>query len=516
MTFDPAAFLRAFRKLDRRLAAHGVPATSPWWLSQTERFVHALAAGVRQWVVRAGRRGGKSLHWCRLAVAWALFGAWAVPTGDVAVIAFVSITRDEATQRLRTIATMLDALGVAYERRSDAIELTDRRCAFRVYTASWQTAVGFTAILVIGDECARWESREDSSNPASHVFQTLRPTLATQPFGFMVLSSSPWGRDDYHAESFARGDGAGQIVSYAPSWLANPTLTESSTRVYEPDERAWRREYLAEPQDAALAAFPADAIESAFTHAREYESCGALSLICDPSSGRKDSWTWMVASWAMPKIERPSPLMIKRYYQEGTRWVDGIPWTDGAWVDDYYTQLPNGELVRWKPKAAEPFVLVHQIDGIEGRFFNQIHADEIVAQLATLCRRNGIRDIHGDQREAYTLSSMFSRRGLRYHVHDWTSASKPPAVAQLRRLVAEHRLALPQHPTLKRELHSFEERITPSGQLTFGARGSGHDDYVSCLVTMCMADLSGSLRDSPFGVDRSVHLANHVPGARAG
>lgn len=98
---DASAFLARYDALDAALVARGFPATSPWWRKQIERFVRS---GRRRWVIRAGRRAGKSSTLCRLAVAWALWGTWQVPPGDTAVIPFVSVDRSEAAARLKTIA----------------------------------------------------------------------------------------------------------------------------------------------------------------------------------------------------------------------------------------------------------------------------------------------------------------------------------------------------------------------------------------------------------------------------
>ena len=43
----------------------------------------------------------------------------------------------------------------------------------------------------------------------------------------------------------------------------------------------------------------------------------------------------------------------------------------------------------------------------------------------------------------------------------------------------------------------FEERTSATGAFTFGARGSGHDDYVSLLLTTAMADAEHRLPGSP-------------------
>ena len=76
----------------------------------------------------------------------------------------------------------------------------------------------------------------------------------------------------------------------------------------------------------------------------------------------------------------------------------------------------------------------------------------------------------------------------------------------VRRWLADDLLVLPDHEKLRRQLLAFEEKITPSGALTFGARGAGHDDYVALLLTAAMADAAGHLRGSPYG-KRSINDA---------
>ena len=59
----------------------------------------------------------------------------------------------------------------------------------------------------------------------------------------------------------------------------------------------------------------------------------------------------------------------------------------------------------------------------------------------------------------------------------------------LRRWLADGRIVLPQHVKLRSELLSFEEHVVAAtGGLTFRARGTGHDDYVSLLLTAAMVD----------------------------
>jgi hypothetical protein len=109
----------------------------------------------------------------------------------------------------------------------------------------------------VTDEVARWRDAE-GVNPASLVLESLRPTLATQPLGMLLMLSSPLGLEDAHARAFAVGESPFAMVAHAPTWVANETLTEEATHELEPDSRVWRREYAAEAQASALSAFDYD------------------------------------------------------------------------------------------------------------------------------------------------------------------------------------------------------------------------------------------------------------------
>jgi len=303
------AFLVRFDALDRILQAAGFPATSPWWRAEIERF---FRSGRRRWVIRAGRRAGKSSTLCRIAVCWALWGPWSVPAGDVAVIAFVSIDRDEATARLRTIGEILRVLGVDADQRSDEIELRTRRLVFRVATCSIRGVVGFTSVAVFGDEMARWESRDTAANPAREVMGSLRPTMATVLDAFEVCPSSPWSLDDYHAELYDAGDTDHQVTSFAATWTANPTITEARTHELEPDAKVHAREYAAIPSSAVSSALDPDAIGAAQRELGPGYTLAAPVVCLDFSSGRGDAIAWSLVRWAWTEVE-PEYMYTKHY-----------------------------------------------------------------------------------------------------------------------------------------------------------------------------------------------------------
>ena len=60
-------FFERFDALDAAHVAAGFPACSTWWRKRFESF---LRSGKKRWVLRVGRRGGKSSTLSRLLVAW--------------------------------------------------------------------------------------------------------------------------------------------------------------------------------------------------------------------------------------------------------------------------------------------------------------------------------------------------------------------------------------------------------------------------------------------------------------
>ncbi len=440
--------------LERALVAKGWRALSSWWRATLQLFVRSRR---RQLVARVGRRGGKSSTLCMFAVAFALsYDVSQIPKGDIGVVAFISTTRDEANQRLRTIKQILDALGIAYSAIEHGIELVGRPIAFKVFVASIAGVAGFTSILVICDEVARWRDADSGANPASEVLASLRPTMATQPKARIVLSSSPLGKQDAHAKAFARGDDDHQITAHASSWVANPTLSEDELRRDEPDPRVFAREYAAIPQGAKLAAFDASAVDRAFRVDPTLLYSFPMFGVLDPSSGKKDVWSVAAMSWCAPRQDSPEE---------------------------------------------ERRLVVHNVDGIGGEFWSQDAADKMVDAITDAFRRDGIRDVYSDQRESFALASMFSRRGFRFTEVTWTNQRKERAVQTLRRWLRDGTLIIAvDHRELRAELHAFEERITSTGALTFaGGRGvSGADDFVALLLTAAMASTEPRGGDLPM------------------
>ena len=439
------SFLRKFFAFDATLAGSGHPPLSAFWRRTIERF---MRGGKRSLIVRAGRRSGKSLTCCKLSIAFALLGTWTIPPGELAAVAIVSVSIAEAQNKLRLIRAMLVALNVPIARETTTeIELQNLPIVFKCMAANMRTVVGISAIFLLIDEAARMRDEVTGANAARDVVATLRPTQATFKEAVMVIVSAPLGKSDYHAECFDKGETAEQSVAHCPTWEGNPTISEADTHALEPDPRLWAREYAAIPQAGLLSAFDEPDVERAFKPRADIARHFTRYCAIDASSGKADVFGRAHFGWDET--------------EDGTRVLS--------------------------------FDFVAGFTAAEVRDFGIV---AIVARTSNDARVAAIGTVFADQRESMTLAAEFRRNGVRFVELPWTTASKPRAVARLRRLLLEGRVQLPHHPELRRELLTFEEKIDPgTGQITF----AGHTgDHLACLITACLADEEKRLTGSPI------------------
>lgn len=447
--------LARYDQLDRLLVVSGFPPTSPWWRRELERF---LRSGRRRWVLRVGRRGGKSSTMCRLMVSVALWGAWVVPPGDIATVAVVSVDRLEASKRIHTVRAILDAIGVRYEQRGMEVFIPERNCSIMVKTCSLTGTVGFTSVMVFADEMAKWSVAETGANPAKEVMASLRPSMATQPTAFEVDCSAPWGTEDLHAELMAQGDTEHQVAAEAPTWVANPTITEEQTHELEPDPKEWARAYAAIPSETVTADWFGLALDRAIALERCVEPIlpwVRYTVAIDPAFSR-DHFGWaVISSRTLPPIADRDRRLTRVH-------------AAGAWKVD---RSPLEMAIRVRDELCIPWHVAS--DGLNPGVFT-------------------------DQFEGHSFSELARQAGVALHVVPWTGGSGE--TSQLARYKAV-RLAMlegclqlppvlhaadgPREDGLASELRRVSSVLLPSGGERIvlpRSRKDGHMDSVSAMV----------------------------------
>ena len=419
--------------MDGELVRKGFPAVSPWWRGRLGEFYKSQK---RRLVVRAGRRGGKSTTLCRVAVADAIYGDHAITPGDVGVFAIVSVTRSEASERLKTIAAILQALGVAHSKDATRIRLADKPIEFRTYAASFRTAVGMTCIGMVCDELARWRDNDTGANPATEVLRSLRPAMATIRTAREYLISSPWSTLDAHADAMKEGDTPQQMTAAATTWQANPTLTEADCKALEPDEATFRREYAAEPMSASASSFfDINAIQDA-----------------------ADEW-----------------LQIPRIAGQGESVSAGA---------DFGFRRDSSALAIVHRRGGS-FILADSLElspGVDG----PLRPSDTVAEFAKVCRRHRITSLMADGHYSESITEHLAEHNLGFQL---APRDVPSTYVRFRALLHGGRVALPtNNKQLLRDLSEVQSAPTAGGRVRIilpRRSGGGHSDLVSALILAC-------------------------------
>lgn len=427
--------LERYDEVDAKLVSAGFPPTSPWWRATIRRWYRS---GRRRGVLRVGRRGGKSSSLSRLGTVEALYGHHDIPPGDTGVVAIVSTTLPEAADRLNTICTILNTLGVAYKPWGNGVlgvRVVGKRVGFRVFCASIVGVSGFTGIFLFLDEVAKWKDRETGANPATEVLRSIRPTTATQPNAREVMSSSPFGMLDAHFDAFEEGETAQQIVAQAASWEANPTLTEEATHDLETDESAWLREYKAIPQAEVESSLLSEALVDAAMRSAPVElprEAGRRYVAAMDPATRRHVWTLVVATQGWDAVRR---IALAR---------------------------------EWRPKP-----------GLK------LSSKDVLAEIALLLKPYGLKWVITDQHAADQLAELARTAGLTLVEQAWTPINKRDAFEHVRHLLSTTppMLELPPDPHVKLDLLGIRKRITRTGVTYELAEQRGrHSDYAPAVA----------------------------------
>lgn len=440
--------LRGYDEIEVRLRAEGFRETSPWWRETIERWYRA---GRPQLVARVGRRGGKSSTLARLAVAEALYGHHDVQPGDLAYAAVISTDRSEGVGRLLTIEAILDALRVPYEPVSGiplAIGLTGRGVGFRVFTASIKGVSGFTGFFILCDEVAKWADADTGANPATEVLASVRPTMATMRNARIVLSSSPFGMLDAHWDAFEEGDTKFQCVGFAPTWLANPSITEERSHDLEPNEAMWRREYAAIPQAEAESSLLTEALVDAATRVPRI-----------PSEAERKMHP-LITTADLP-------------FEQGRRYVAAMDpatrrhvWTLVVATQGYDRKRAVVLAREWRPTPSMPLT-----------------PSVVLREIASLLKPYGTRSVITDQASADALAELGRQAGLVLIEEPWSQPEIRRTSEHALKLLQEGLLELPPDPQVKADLLGIRKQLTRSGErYEFAEQRGRHSDYAPAIL----------------------------------
>ena len=404
--------IKRLDELDERLEIRGFPRISEWWRDGLARFYET---GRRQFVLRVGRRGGKSSTLCRVGVAEALFGDHSIPPGDTGVVAIIAQKREEAIERLETIDAILTALDVKHKYSGTTIRIAEKNIEFRIYTASIGGVRGGTCICVICDEVCFWRDVDTGANPATEVLASIRPAMSDQPNAKIFLSSSPLGTRDAHAKAFDEGEDEFQCVAQAATWIARPTLTEAECRKLERNEDRFLREY---------GAIPLEGDEESF-----------LSVAMLDRATREDGI-----------LPRESGIYYVAAMDPGfTR----NPWTFAIGCMRRTGEICKKTVVCWREWAGSPS--------------KPLDPEKVLREIQELCVSYGCDGVETDQYEKFGLQSIAARIGFHVYIRELGATSSMAAYESLELEMADGGVELPPDANMRADLLSLRRKLTSGG-----------------------------------------------------
>jgi hypothetical protein len=443
--------IEALSRLEALLAKsasryHVMPA---WWTNELGRFFNS---GTKQSVWRVGRRGGKSSTICRVVCCEAYYGDHSWPDDDEGVVMIVSADQKQAKQRLRSCAVLLREMKIPHDQTADELRFKNargQRVVIRVHSASISSVVGCTCICAVLDEVSRWGENDRTGSPSEEILSSLRPTMATQPNARIFMISSPLGEDDLHAKAFAEGNTAYQTVHFAPTWVANPTLTEAMCRTQlAKNAREYNREYAAIPQGAFEVGFyDFDALRRSSDETRGPETSQprgyAYAMACDPGF-LHDCFAYALAHAEV---------------------VDGRTIV----VLDHYKELRA-----------------------------PVTPDSAIAEAAgTRFLWPGGFGIVGDQASGALLQSEFAKRNVMYVIDPWTATNLVEKHSVVRDLLASDALRLPKWGPMQKQLAKLGVKLTQSGQETIASV----DGHIGDAASACVSAIYEAWKHAPMQIE---------------
>lgn len=293
---------------------------------------------------------------------------------------------------------------------------------------------------------------EGAADSDAEIQSSIRRGTLGFPSPRLVKISTPYMRSGVLYDDFKRAFGQDDpdlLVWRAPTALMNPTLTpERLERERRLDPDRFAREYEAEFAEDLDALLPGVWVDAAVIPGR-YElpprEGVQYTAATDPSGAGADAFTFAIVHTEGSGAER-------RVVQDVMK---GWGRSRGATVD------------------------------LEG----------VVAQIAEVCGRYGVRTVRGDRYAGQWVRQAFEGRGLRYE----ESAAKAQAYLDIEPFFAQGRLEVLDHPILLRELKTLERRPQAGGRVIVDHPRGGHDDYANALA-LAAADVMGGRDPDDLGL----------------
>ncbi len=412
----------------------------------TGRATYEVGTEQREGTIIAGRRAGKTT----IAAIIACFEALrdhGLPAGQDGYIMLLAPTLKQSRVAFRYICKNLrnspllskHIIGVT----KDEITL-DNNIVIGCYACTHDGVRGHTVVAVICDEIGYWPVDEDAANPAHEVLTALRPSMATVRNAKLIKISTPYTKSGVLWEDSQRRDELDYPVWQVSTFDMNPTITpqmvESERRR---SEENYRREYLAEFTDAVNGWIVPEILDPCIVPGRRelpYHRDMSYVAAIDPASRKNDF-----------------ALVIVHRLPDRTIVVDKV--------------------ARWAGTKNFPLPF-----------------ESVLGQIKQILESYSINSVTGDQYYCDAIGQQLLNLGIVYKIFIFGSQTRGKIFSQIKHLLVQGKIEIPDDIELLRELRNLREEKTPRGQIDVRPT-TGNDDTA---VAFALAVNEAITQESPL------------------
>lgn len=406
------------------------------------RFGKPNPAGYRGLVLGAGRQGGKTRHVDAVIIMRNALRTVPRAPGETLHIPCVGPTREHVAVLVDAVASLAAALKIPHDRLTGEVRFPTLGVHVTVRTADRAAGRSLRSLCAVIDEAAFIGSdAEGAAVNDVEVRAAVTAGLVTTGPGPWVMTSTFWAKRGDFYDTWAKhyGRPGGDVLAVrAPTWILNPTVSESAARSLATDERRFRREFGAEPLDAVDAAFPLDLIRGAVRPGdagTDPQSGIAYAGGYDHSRLKGDRAVLVIGH----REERSTPFGVKQRYV-----VDRVV----TWSAGYDSTRQLQELAGW-------------------------------------CSRYRISRLLADRYDLPHVGATLKHHGIVVEQYSPTNADTERDLEFMLSLFETLGVSLPDHKALLKELeHDVVVERLPGGRVRVRARNARgrHDDHVHALI----------------------------------
>jgi hypothetical protein len=325
----------------------------------------------------------------------------------------------------------------------DEIKL-DNGIIIGCYASTYDGVRGRNMVAVICDEMAFWPHETTAANPEDEVIAALLPGMMGLKNTKFVKISTPYVKQGLLWTDFQRRAELDFPVWQISSQEMNPTISSSDLeKEQRRNEEHYRREYLAVFTDSISAWIDPEILDAAVVRGRR-------------------------------ELPRVGDAIYVAALDPATR------------HNDFALAIAH--------RSPDRTITVDRLDAWTGTTKAPLQIKAVLVEIKSKLDDYGIMSAVGDQFCSDPISQDLLELGVTYKISSFGAQTRAKIFTNLKHLLIQGKIRLPDHPELLRQLRNLREERTDRGQIDIRPTGGMKDDLavaVALAATELMKQPSG-------------------------